>query len=71
MKLRNRLFLIPFVILFAASCKKSEDLNLPEPVGLGGDAIANSAIDKWILDSLTTPYNIASEIPVGSMGAGS
>ena len=39
------------------SCKK-DALNVQQPVGLGGDATVATAIDKWILDSLTTPYNI-------------
>ncbi|MBC7828830.1 MAG: putative zinc-binding metallopeptidase [Chitinophagaceae bacterium] len=59
MKVLNKLFLVSCVILVAASCKKSEDLNLPQPVGLGGEVVARTAIDKWLLDSLTTPYNIA------------
>jgi substrate import-associated zinc metallohydrolase lipoprotein len=59
MKFLNKLFLASFVILAVASCKKSEDLDLPQPVGLGGEVVARNAIDKWLLDSLTTPYNIA------------
>ena len=59
MKFLNKLFLVSFVVLTVASCKKSEDLDLPQPVGLGGDVVARNAIDKWLLDSLTTPYNIA------------
>lgn len=59
MKFLNKLVLISSVIVVSASCKKSEDLNLPQPVGLGGDVVARTAIDKWLLDSLTTPYNIA------------
>lgn len=59
MKLINKIFLISCVVAVAASCKKSEDLNLTQPVGLGGEVVARNAIDKWLLDSLTTPYNIA------------
>lgn len=59
MKFLNKLFLVSCVILIAASCKKSEDLNLPQPVGLGGEVVARNAIDKWLLDSLTTPYNVS------------
>jgi substrate import-associated zinc metallohydrolase lipoprotein len=47
------------LLLILASCTKTEDLNRPQPVGLGGDVTAPTAIDKWILDSLTTPYNIS------------
>ncbi len=43
-----------------ASCKKSEKLGDPSLiVGLGGDTSVPTAIDKWISDSLTTPYNIS------------
>lgn len=59
MKFLNRLLLISFLIVLVASCKKSEDLDQPQPVGLGGEVVAGTAIDKWLLDSLTTPYNIA------------
>ena len=59
MKFLNKLFLLSFLVVLAASCKKSEDLDLPQPVGLGGEVVARNTIDKWLLDSLTTPYNIA------------
>jgi len=59
MKFSNRLLLIGLLVVLVASCKKSEDLNQPQPVGLGGEVVAGTAIDKWLLDSLTTPYNIA------------
>ena len=59
MKFLNKLFLIASVIIVGASCKKSENLDLPQPVGLGGEVVARNAIDKWLLDSLTTPYNVA------------
>lgn len=58
MKLLSKLFLISCVIVVAASCKKSEDLDQPQPAGLGGEAVTRNAIDKWFLDSLTIPYNI-------------
>ena len=45
-------------ILFSA-CKKEETLgNVTDIPGLGGDTWAQGPIDKWILDSLTTPFNI-------------
>ena len=59
MKFFNKLFLVVFVVMAVTSCRKSEDLDLPQPVGLGGEVVARTAIDKWLLDSLTTPYNIA------------
>ncbi len=48
-------------ILFS-SCKKEEALQpvLPGDLsGLGGDTWTQTAIDKWLYDSLTVPYNIA------------
>ena len=59
MKSITKLFLVGCAFLTISSCKKSEDLDLPQPVGLGGDVVAKNAIDKWLLDSLTTPYNIS------------
>jgi substrate import-associated zinc metallohydrolase lipoprotein len=47
--------------LIAASlpaCKK-EKLDLTTPVDLGGETWENTAIDTWLMDSLTIPYNIA------------
>lgn len=41
------------------SCKKEDALN-PEIIsGLGGDTWDSTAIDKWIFDSITHPYNIS------------
>ncbi|MBC7937615.1 MAG: putative zinc-binding metallopeptidase [Rhizobacter sp.] len=46
--------------LFITSCKKEDPLGSVENIpGLGGDTWAPGAIDKWIYDSLTAPYNIA------------
>lgn len=47
-----------FLLMGAAACRKDEKLNPQQPVGLGGDVTTSTAIDKWLLDSLTTPYNI-------------
>lgn len=41
------------------SCKKDEDLDVVQPNGLGGETWARGPIDKWLMDSLTKPYNIA------------
>lgn len=49
------------MLLVFSACRKDEVLNLQQPVGLGGDVTVSTAIDKWILDSLTTPYNIAAK----------
>jgi substrate import-associated zinc metallohydrolase lipoprotein len=60
-----KIFKIAFVILAAtmslASCKKEEvDLSqIPNITALGGDTWAAGPIDKWIADTLTTPFNIA------------
>ena len=46
--------------LFLMSCKKEDPLGSVDNIpGLGGDSWAPGAIDKWIYDSLTVPYNIA------------
>ena len=50
--------LTSFLVLFY-SCGKEDDLEVTQPVGLGGETWAQGPIDKWILDSLTNPYNIA------------
>lgn len=59
MKKFKNILSIACLLLFMASCKKSENLDVQQPLGLGGDALGTSAIDKWIQDSLTTPYNIS------------
>lgn len=45
--------------VFFASCSKDEKLNIVTPVGLGGDSFEKTALDQWLYDSLTVPYNIA------------
>jgi len=59
MKLLNNFLFLSCLLLVIASCNKEENLNLQQPVGLGGDVTAQGAVDKWLKDSLTTPYNIA------------
>jgi substrate import-associated zinc metallohydrolase lipoprotein len=57
----KRIQLMLIAALLAAwlpSCKK-EDLDLTPPVDLGGETWENTAIDTWLMDSLTIPYNIA------------
>jgi substrate import-associated zinc metallohydrolase lipoprotein len=58
MKLQQILLLTVLAMLLFASCKK-EELDIRTPEGLGGDTFEHTAIDQWLLDSLTTPYNIA------------
>ncbi|MEO6730527.1 MAG: substrate import-associated zinc metallohydrolase lipoprotein [Ferruginibacter sp.] len=61
MKNIKNISFIACLLLMLASCRKDEVLNVQQPVGLGGEARGTSAIDKWILDSLTTPYNISAK----------
>ncbi|HSC37723.1 MAG TPA: putative zinc-binding metallopeptidase [Chitinophagaceae bacterium] len=55
------LLILSFFVL-VASCRKSDSLgdvsNIP---GLGGDSSANTAIDQWIYDTLTVPYNVSAK----------
>jgi substrate import-associated zinc metallohydrolase lipoprotein len=53
-----KLTVISSILVLFFSCRKEDELNVTQPVGLGGDTWARGAIDKWLLDSLTTPYNI-------------
>lgn len=59
MKSAKNIIRIGLLLLVFASCRKNENLNVKQFVGLGGDTTSRTAIDKWIADSLTTPYNIA------------
>ncbi|HZF64228.1 MAG TPA: putative zinc-binding metallopeptidase [Chitinophagaceae bacterium] len=59
MKLLHKAFYASVILLMLDSCKKDEKLDVEQPVGLGGEVTASTAIDKWVLDSLTKPYNIA------------
>ena len=60
MKSIKYIFQVASMILFLASCKKDDSLgDVVQPIGIGGDVVSGTAIDKWILDSLTTPYNIS------------
>ncbi len=46
--------------IFVTSCKKEDPLGSVDNIpGLGGDTWVSGPIDKWILDTLTVPYNIA------------
>lgn len=60
MKLNKALLpLCVAVILF--SCKKEDPLVVDDIPGLGGDTWANGPIDKWLYDTLTVPFNIATK----------
>jgi substrate import-associated zinc metallohydrolase lipoprotein len=53
------LFVLPGMMLGFASCKEEKLGDVAKISGLGGDVWVQNSIDKWITDSLTTPYNIA------------
>lgn len=60
MKLIKSGFTILAASLLFVSCKKEDPLPpLDNISGLGGDTWVPTAIDKWIYDSLTKPYNIS------------
>jgi substrate import-associated zinc metallohydrolase lipoprotein len=51
---------IVMVLTLVSSCRKDENGSLDTPpLGLGGDTWEKNNLDKWIYDSLTTPFNIA------------
>ena len=50
------------IILLSVACKKKDDLGDVSTIpGLGGDTWAATAIDNWIRDTLTAPYNVAAK----------
>ncbi len=58
--IKNIFWISCVIIITATSCKRDDDLDLSTiPVGLGGETWPPTAIDQWLLDSLTKPYNIA------------
>ena len=59
MKAQKILLFVLLVITVFASCNKDEKLNIVTPVGLGGESFERTALDQWLFDSLTVPYNIA------------
>jgi substrate import-associated zinc metallohydrolase lipoprotein len=56
-----KIVLFFFALVALASCDKEDDLVVDDISGLGGDTWTPGAIDKWITDSLTTPYNISAK----------
>ncbi|MCE7058787.1 putative zinc-binding metallopeptidase [Dyadobacter sp. CY343] len=44
-----------------SSCKEEKIGEVEDIPGLGGDTWVPGPVDKWILDSLTTPYNISAK----------
>lgn len=60
MKILKLTFAILLVTSTFITCKKEGPLPPLEDIsGLGGDSWVPTAIDKWIYDSLTLPYNIS------------
>jgi substrate import-associated zinc metallohydrolase lipoprotein len=60
MKLIKFSLIIVTASFFFVSCKKEDPLPPLEDIsGLGGDTWVPTAIDNWIYDTLTVPYNIS------------
>jgi substrate import-associated zinc metallohydrolase lipoprotein len=53
------IFLLGSVAFF--SCRKEDPLVVDDISGLGGDTWAQTALDKWLYDTLVVPYNIATK----------
>tara|TARA_R110002124_G_scaffold146140_2_gene311399 strand:- start:253 stop:1182 length:930 start_codon:yes stop_codon:yes gene_type:complete len=51
-------FLVPIILFSLGACKEEKLGDIEKISGLGGDEVVPTVIDKWISDSLTTPYNI-------------
>ena len=56
----NKIYLIVLLVSLFASCRKDDDLgdvdNIP---GLGGDTWTPTALDTWISENWTKPYNVS------------
>ncbi|GEO10873.1 substrate import-associated zinc metallohydrolase lipoprotein [Segetibacter aerophilus] len=60
MKIIKIAFFLFSLTILASSCKKEAAVGSVENIqGLGGDTWASGPLDKWILDTLTVPYNIS------------
>jgi substrate import-associated zinc metallohydrolase lipoprotein len=60
MKIIKISFFLFSLSILASSCKKEAAVGSVDNIpGLGGDTWASGPIDKWILDTLTVPYNIS------------
>lgn len=59
MKTSNIIFAFLLITMLATSCKKEDPLGSVDNIqGLGGDTWVPGAVDNWVYDSLTVPYNI-------------
>jgi len=54
-----QIFTALLLLLNLSSCKEEDMGDIEEISGLGGDTWVKGTIDKWLMDSLTAPYNIA------------
>src|SRR5690349_5810048 len=59
MKLKRKIFLIPILLVALSACRKEDDLKVVTPPGLGGDNFEPTAVDQWLFENLTAPYNIS------------
>lgn len=60
MKRFNQIIAAAWVlVLLGAGCRKEDALNTNGLEQLGGDRWPATEVDKWIQDTLTTPYNIS------------
>jgi substrate import-associated zinc metallohydrolase lipoprotein len=57
----SKSFLPLFGLMVLLSCKKEDALTVDDISGLGGDTWAKTAVDRWLYDTLTVPYNIATK----------
>ncbi|MCE7069666.1 putative zinc-binding metallopeptidase [Dyadobacter sp. CY327] len=60
-QLHKLFFAALFLTVGFSSCKEEEIGEAEDIPGLGGDEWVQGPIDKWILDSLVTPYNISAK----------
>lgn len=59
---KHKIYLVILTLAILASCKKEDDLGDVTTIpGLGGDTWAETSIDTWIYDTLTTHYNVAAK----------
>jgi substrate import-associated zinc metallohydrolase lipoprotein len=59
---KHKIYLVILALAVFASCRKEDALgDVSQIPGLGGDTWAPTAIDNWIRDTLTVPYNISAK----------
>src|SRR5690242_17180631 len=59
MSMNLKILFIAFALVTIAACTKKENLDIEPPANIGGETVVPTAIDQWLYDSLTIPYNIA------------